>query len=84
VSGYLHRRSEPVVGEAVVGESHASVEWWDGAWIGYDPTNAIEACDRHVVVARGRDYLDVAPLAGIFSGGTTPAMFVEGEVTRLA
>ena len=30
VSGYLHPRREPEVGETVTGESHAWIEWWDG------------------------------------------------------
>jgi hypothetical protein len=38
--------------------------------------------DRYVVVGAGRDYADVAPLTGIFSGGATSAMFVEVSLTR--
>ena len=34
------RRPTPVVGEEVAGESHAWIEWWDGDWVGFDPTNA--------------------------------------------
>jgi transglutaminase-like putative cysteine protease len=84
VSGYLHPRREPVVGDTVVGESHAWIEWWDGRWLGFDPTNDLEPGDRHVVVARGRDYSVVPPLTGIFSGGSTSAMAVEVQVTRLS
>jgi transglutaminase-like putative cysteine protease len=84
VSGYLHPRREPEVGETVVGESHAWIEWWDGSWIGFDPTNDMEPGDRHVVVARGRDYTDVPPLTGIFSGGSTSSLKVAVEVTRLS
>ena len=84
VSGYLHPRREPVVGDTVVGESHAWIEWWDGRWLGFDPTNDVEPGDRHVVVARGRDYSDVPPLTGIFSGGTTSSMAVDVQVTRLS
>ncbi len=84
VSGYLHPDLEPVVGTTVTGESHAWIEWWDGAWIGFDPTNDAPTSDRHVVVARGRDYGDVAPLTGIFSGGETSSMFVEVHITRLS
>lgn len=84
VSGYLHPRREPVVGDTVVGESHAWIEWWDGRWLGFDPTNDVEPGDRHVVVARGRDYSDVPPLTGIFSGGTTSSMAVDVKVTRLS
>lgn len=83
VSGYLHPRREPVVGDTVVGESHAWIEWWDGRWLGFDPTNDLEPGDRHVVVARGRDYSDVPPLTGIFSGGSTSSMAVDVKVTRL-
>jgi transglutaminase-like putative cysteine protease len=72
-----------VIGEAVAGESHAWVEWWDGTWVGFDPTNELEPGDRHMVVARGRDYGDVAPVTGIFSGGTAASMFVSVLVTRL-
>ncbi|MFC6152285.1 transglutaminase family protein [Nocardioides yefusunii] len=83
VSGYLHPRKEAVVGETVAGESHAWVEWWDGGWRGYDPTNDLEPGDRWVVAAVGRDYFDVRPLHGVFTGAGTSAMFVEVEVTRL-
>jgi transglutaminase-like putative cysteine protease len=84
VSGYLHPRRDPQVGDTVVGESHAWVEWWAGDWFGFDPTNNVEPGDRHIVVARGRDYSDVPPLTGIFSGGRTSTMAVEVKVTRLS
>jgi transglutaminase-like putative cysteine protease len=83
VSGYLHPRTDPVVGEPISGESHAWIEWWDEGWRGYDPTNDTEPGDRHVIVAMGRDYNDVKPLSGIFSGSGTSRMFVEVQVTRL-
>jgi transglutaminase-like putative cysteine protease len=84
VSGYLHPKRDPVVGDTVVGESHAWIEWWDGEWVGFDPTNNVEPGDRHIVVARGRDYSDVPPLTGIFSGGSTSSLDVKVQVTRLA
>ncbi len=71
VSGYFHPDAEPVVGETVPGESHAWVEWWDDGWRAFDPTNDREPGDRYVSVATGRDYLDVKPLSGIYSGGGT-------------
>ncbi|MFL6158835.1 MAG: transglutaminase N-terminal domain-containing protein, partial [Marmoricola sp.] len=64
VSGYLHPHTDPVVGETVTGESHSWVEWWDGSWRAWDPTNNTEPADRHVVVAIGRNYADVRPLSG--------------------
>jgi len=83
VSGYLHPKKEPEIGVPVKGESHAWVEWWDDGWRGYDPTNDTEPGDRHVIVATGRDYNDVKPLAGVFSGTGTSRMFVDVQVTRL-
>ena len=83
VSGYLHPSKDPVVGETVTGESHAWVEWWDEGWHAFDPTNDTEPNDRYVVVATGRDYSDVKPLSGVYSGAATSAMTVEVTVTRL-
>jgi transglutaminase-like putative cysteine protease len=84
VSGYLHPRPKAGIGESVTGESHAWVEWWDGGWSGYDPTNSVEIGPRHVTLARGRDYSDVPPLKGIFSGPKSEGSKVTVEVTRLA
>ncbi|MEU2349731.1 transglutaminase family protein [Modestobacter sp. NPDC049651] len=84
VSGYLHPRPDAAIGQTVTGESHAWVEWWDGAWSGHDPTNAIGIGPRHVTLGRGRDYKDVTPLKGIFSGPRSEGSTVTVEVTRLA
>ncbi|HKY58041.1 MAG TPA: transglutaminase family protein [Aeromicrobium sp.] len=84
VSGYLHPNQDAVIGEEVAGESHAWIEWWDGAWIGFDPTNDRAAGAHHVVVARGRDYDDVPPLRGIYSTRGDSELFVNVTVTRLA
>jgi transglutaminase-like putative cysteine protease len=84
VSGYLHPRPQAPIGQPVTGESHAWVEWWDGGWSGYDPTNSVEIGPRHVTLARGRDYSDVPPLKGIFSGPRSEGSRVTVEVTRLA
>ena len=83
VSGSLHPSPEPVVGETVPAESHAWVEYWDGDWRGYDPTNAVEPGERHVLVGRGRDYADTPPLRGIYSTQGGSELFVEVEITRL-
>jgi transglutaminase-like putative cysteine protease len=81
-SGYLH----PGVGDigvTVVGESHAWIEAWLGGWKAYDPTNRRPVGERHVLVGLGRDYTDVPPLKGIFSGGPTSTQDVVVELTRL-
>lgn len=83
VSGYLHPRREGAIGQTVTGESHAWVEVWLGGWWAYDPTNTVPAGERHVVVGRGRDYADVPPLKGLFSGGGGHRLDVTVEVTRL-
>jgi hypothetical protein len=40
--------------------------------------------ERHVLVARGRDYRDVPPLKGIFSGAPSTTPVVSVELTRHA
>jgi transglutaminase-like putative cysteine protease len=37
-------------------------------WVGFDPTNDIEAGERHVRVAIGRDYADVPPARSVCKG----------------
>ena len=37
----------------------------EAGWIEFDPTNAVHAGADHILVARGRDYGDVAPVKGI-------------------
>ncbi|MBY6412053.1 transglutaminase family protein [Rhodococcus sp. BP-252] len=83
-SGYLHPKKEAVVGASVEGQSHAWIEAWTGAWWGYDPTNAIPVSEQHVSVGLGRDYADVPPLKGIYSGGGSTDLDVVVEITRLA
>ncbi|WP_028278743.1 transglutaminase family protein [Arthrobacter sp. H5] len=84
ISGYLHPRRGADIGESVAGQSHAWVEWWDGEWRGWDPTNSGPVSDFHVSVARGRDYRDVSPLKGILSGGGGSALNVTVDITRVA
>jgi len=84
VSGYLHPKKNAAIGEPVKGESHAWVEWWDGGWNGFDPTNSVEIANRHVTLGRGRDYGDVPPFKGLFSGPNSEGHTVTVEVTRLA
>ena len=83
VSGYLYNGSGEI-GEEVVGESHAWVEAWVGHWLPFDPTNGNPVAEDHVLVARGRDYHDVSPLNGIFSGGRSRKTEVTVSLTRIA
>nr|BAT27961.1 putative IMP dehydrogenase/GMP reductase [Aureimonas frigidaquae] len=69
VSGFL--RTEPPDGAPRVEGAdamHAWVEAWLGpdlGWVGFDPTNGCVVEDGHIAVAIGRDYADVAPVAGV-------------------
>jgi transglutaminase-like putative cysteine protease len=84
ISGYLHPAAEAGIGETMTGESHAWVEFWAGDWIAADPTSLAEVGSRHVLLARGRDYADVRPLSGVYSGPAPEHFGVTVEVTRLA
>jgi transglutaminase-like putative cysteine protease len=84
VSGYLHPDPKAEPGSTAVGQSHAWVEYWAGSWTPLDPTSGAAVGERHVVVARGRDYTDVPPLKGIYHGPGGGDMTVTVEVTRLA
>lgn len=69
VSGFL-RTVPPAGKERLAGADamHAWVRAWCGnetGWIGYDPTNGSFASENHIAVAIGRDYGDVAPIAGV-------------------
>ena len=72
VSGYL--RTVPKAGRARLEGADAMHAWvmvWCGAgagWWGFDPTNAILVGDDHVTLAVGRDYSDIAPIAGVVFG----------------
>ena len=82
ISGYLHPLPDAAIGQTVAGESHAWVEWYCGTWRGFDPTNLIDIGERHVIVGRGRDYNDVAPLRGVYAGPFGSQLFVTVEITR--
>ncbi|GJE39021.1 transglutaminase family protein [Methylobacterium persicinum] len=82
VSGYL--RTVPPPGRPRLRGADASHAWvavWCGdGWHGLDPTNACAVQDDHIVVARGRDYGDVAPIDGIVSGSGRQRLKVEVDV----
>ena len=85
VSGYLHPDPDAEPGQEVRGESHAWLEAWLGGWEALDPTGSdMVVAERHVVVAWGRDYGDVPPLKGIFSGASSPAPMVTVDLVRMA
>ncbi|MEM8570992.1 MAG: transglutaminase family protein [Pseudomonadota bacterium] len=69
VSGFL-RTIAPPGKERLEGADamHAWVRAWCGwqtGWVEYDPTNALVVATDHILIARGRDYGDVAPVKGV-------------------
>jgi len=84
VSGYLHPNDEAKVGETIDGQSHAWIQAWTGGWWNYDPTNDKEINEQYISVGVGRDYHDVTPLKGIYSGEGSTDLDVIVEITRLA
>jgi transglutaminase-like putative cysteine protease len=84
VSGYLHPDPDAERGRSYAGESHAWLEAWAGAWQPLDPTTGAAVGERHVLVGRGRDYADVAPLKGIYHGSAAESVDVEVDLERLA
>jgi transglutaminase-like putative cysteine protease len=72
VSGYL--LTQPPPGQPKLIGADASHAWVSiyvpgTGWIDYDPTNACFVATGHIVIARGRDFFDVSPVKGLFSGG---------------
>jgi transglutaminase-like putative cysteine protease len=66
VSGYLYDPS--LTGDNAA--SHAWVDIWDASsgWSALDPTHRREQTGAYVRVAVGRDYADVPPTRGVFTG----------------
>ena len=88
VSGYLFTVSDASGADAttdvVTVQTHAWIEaaipghgWWP-----LDPTNGIPVGERHVTIGHGRDYDDVPPLKGAFSGPVTHDLDVSVEMRR--
>jgi transglutaminase-like putative cysteine protease len=81
VSGYLSPDAA-VPDRSAAGATHAWIEAWlpELGWVGFDPTNNVIAGSRHIVVAVGRDYGDVAPTRGVFKGEATSELSVSVAV----
>jgi transglutaminase-like putative cysteine protease len=82
VSGYLFHGQKDTDRSA-----HSATHAWIEAlipqlgWVGFDPTNLLVACDRHIRTAIGRDYADVPPTHGIFRGRAASELTVAVRVT---
>lgn len=86
VSGYLETLPPP--GQPRLVGADASHAWLAVfipglGWIDLDPTNDLLPDERHVTLAWGRDYADVAPLKGVMIGGGSHALEVSVDVMPL-
>ena len=83
VSGYVHAGGGDTLGAEA---SHAWAEAYLGprGWIGIDPTNDTWIGDGFVRIAAGRDYHDVSPVRGVFTGASSSIMSVDVAVEALS
>lgn len=88
VSGYLfssNDRTGSIEGDFVRVQTHA---WFEAAvpgqgWLPLDPTNRLAVGRQHVKIGHGRDYDDVPPLRGVYSGPGTPTVDASVEIRRM-
>jgi transglutaminase-like putative cysteine protease len=88
VSGYLFTADDAtgadVEGDVIEVQTHAWVELAipGAGWLALDPTNRTEVAERHVKIGHGRDYDDVPPLKGVFSGPGEMELTASVEMRR--
>jgi len=89
VSGYFFTsddRTGEVSGDTASVQTHA---WFEAAvpgtgWLALDPTNALPVGERHVTIGRGRDYDDVPPIRGVYSGLASVVVDAGVEIRRMS
>ncbi|MBK5278570.1 MAG: transglutaminase family protein [Bacteroidia bacterium] len=86
VSGYIETLPPPGKKKLIgTDASHAwvSVYFPDIGWVEFDPTNNLLPSDKHITVAFGRDYHDVAPIKGVVFGSGKQTLDVKVDVERV-
>ncbi len=88
VSGYLfssNDRTGSIADALVRVQTHA---WFEaaipgGGWLPLDPTNQLRVGHQHIKIGHGRDYDDVPPLRGVYSGLGAPVVEASVEIRRM-
>ena len=86
VSGYIETLPPPGKKKLVGSDaSHAwvAVYFPDIGWVEFDPTNNLLPSSRHITVAFGRDYFDVAPIKGIIFSSGKQNIVVKVDVNKV-
>ncbi|MEM7783143.1 MAG: transglutaminase family protein [Planctomycetota bacterium] len=83
ISGYL--RTIPPPGQSRLVGADASHAWisvycGDYGWFDFDPTNNLVPQTDHITIGWGRDYSDICPIQGVFTGGGQTTMTVSVDV----
>lgn len=86
VSGYL--RTHPPEGQQRLVGADASHAWFrvfcpGAGWVDFDPTNNVLPAEEHIILACGRDFDDVSPVAGIITGGGEHTVKVSVDVEEV-
>ena len=84
VSGYRAPAGDFEPGDTGDGALSSWIDFWDGAWHGWDPVSNALISDRLVIVGWGRTRADVQPLSGIHRSDGDGESRTEVTVTRLS
>ena len=86
ISGYI-LTYPPEGGEKLFGAdaSHAWVSVYCPVygWIELDPTNNTQPDFEHIKIAEGRDYHDVPPVKGVFTGNASHKLEISVNVEQV-
>ena len=88
VSGYFFASSDRSGADSGADELEVQTHaWFEAAvpgwgWLALDPTNAQQVGQRHIAIGQGRDYDDVPPLRGVFSGPGRPSTDAHVKMRR--
>jgi len=69
-------------------ERHENHAWAEAylpgfGWVGWDPANGTRTGERHVQITAGRDYTDVSPVRGWYSGSAEADLEVRLEMAEV-